>query len=162
MARPREFDRDTVLERAMSVFWTKGYAAASTEELVQAMGIGRQSLYAAFGDKWRLYVEALERYQQESVAGHLHRLRSGASAIAGVEALLVGLIPVDEEARRLGCMGRRLGGGIRCDASPAGRAARPAAARSSSRRWSSDSVSLRRPGRSTRAWMSSAPPGSCR
>jgi TetR/AcrR family transcriptional repressor of nem operon len=105
MARPREFDIDLALERAMSVFWAKGYAAASMDDLLEAMQIGRQSLYTAFGDKRRLYLEALERYQRESVAGHLRRLRSGASPIAGVEALMIGLIPADDAERRLGCMG---------------------------------------------------------
>ena len=105
MARPREFDIDLALKRAMSVFWAKGYAATSMDDLQRAMQIGRQSLYAAFGDKRRLYVEALERYQRDSVAGHLARLRSGASPLAGVEALMVGLIPDDDEARGLGCMG---------------------------------------------------------
>ena len=49
----------------MSVFWLKGYAATSTDDLLQAMKIGRQSMYDTFGDKRRLYVEALERYQRQ-------------------------------------------------------------------------------------------------
>ncbi|HLZ83871.1 MAG TPA: TetR family transcriptional regulator [Caulobacteraceae bacterium] len=105
MARPREFDADLALKRAMSVFWAKGYAATSTDDLLKAMKIGRQSMYDAFGGKPRLYREALERYQQESVAGHLQRLRSGSSPLAGIEALMVGLIPADDDERRLGCMG---------------------------------------------------------
>jgi TetR/AcrR family transcriptional repressor of nem operon len=105
MARPREFDRDDALKRAMSVFWAKGYAGTSTDDLLEAMSIGRQSMYAAFGDKRRLYVEALERYQKDSVAGHLDRLRSAPSPVAGIESLLVGLIPLDRNARSLGCMG---------------------------------------------------------
>jgi TetR/AcrR family transcriptional repressor of nem operon len=105
MARPREFDADLALKRAMSVFWAKGYAATSTDDLLTAMKIGRQSMYDAFGGKQRLYRAALQRYQQESVAGHLERLRSGSSPLAGIEALLIGLIPIDDEERRLGCMG---------------------------------------------------------
>ncbi|MGC1302228.1 MAG: TetR/AcrR family transcriptional regulator [Caulobacteraceae bacterium] len=105
MARPRAFDRDEALLRAMGVFWAKGYAATSTEDLIQAMQIGRQSLYGAFGDKRTLYVEALSHYQQVSVQGHLARLRSGDTPLAGVEALLVGLIPEDDVQRALGCMG---------------------------------------------------------
>jgi TetR/AcrR family transcriptional regulator, transcriptional repressor for nem operon len=105
MVRPREFDRDDALKRAMYVFWAKGYAGASTEDLLRAMSIGRQSMYATFGDKRRLYVEALSRYQQESVRGHLERLRSARSPIAGIESLLLGLIPFDDDTRVLGCMG---------------------------------------------------------
>jgi TetR/AcrR family transcriptional regulator, transcriptional repressor for nem operon len=105
MARPKEFDRDAAVGRAMSVFWQKGYAATSTDDLLRAMKIGRQSMYDTFGDKRRLYVETLERYQQESVAGHINRLRSTASPLAGIEALVVGMIPADRTAREKGCMG---------------------------------------------------------
>ncbi len=105
MARPREFDADLALKRAMSVFWAKGYAATSTDDLLKAMKIGRQSMYDAFGGKQRLYRDAIERYQQESVGGHLERLRSGSSPLAGIDALLIGLIPTNDEERRLGCMG---------------------------------------------------------
>ena len=69
------------------------------------MKIGRQSLYDTFGDKRRLYVEALERYQRESIAGHMKRLRSTASPLAGIEALVVGLISSDRATREQGCMG---------------------------------------------------------
>jgi TetR/AcrR family transcriptional repressor of nem operon len=105
MARPKEFDRDAAVERAMSVFWRKGYAATSTDDLLQAMNIGRQSMYDTFGDKRRLYVEALERYQRQSVSAHIDQLRSTASPLAGIEALLVGVIPSDRVAREKGCMG---------------------------------------------------------
>src|SRR5258708_33130175 len=105
MARPKDFDRDIALERAMSVFWSKGYAATSTDDLLQAMKIGRQSLYDTFGDKRRLYVEALERYQQESVAGHINRLRTTTSPLPGVEALIVGLIVSRRAARENGWLG---------------------------------------------------------
>ena len=105
MARPKEFDREVAVARAMSVFWSKGYAATSTDDLLQAMKIGRQSLYDTFGDKRRLFVEALERYQLDSVAGHIKRLRSIASPLAGIEALVVGVISTDKATREKGCMG---------------------------------------------------------
>ncbi|RQR33039.1 TetR/AcrR family transcriptional regulator [Burkholderia sp. Bp9143] len=105
MVRPREFDRDEALERALRVFWEKGYAGTSTDDLLRAMNIGRQSLYNAFGDKRKLYVEALERYQSDSVSGHVARLAGPASALAGVEALLLGVIAGNAEQRALGCMG---------------------------------------------------------
>src|SRR5258708_35481357 len=69
------------------------------------MNIGRQSLYNAFGDKRKLYLEALQRYQRESTASHLGRLNSGASPLGGIEALLLGLISQDDSVRALGCMG---------------------------------------------------------
>jgi AcrR family transcriptional regulator len=105
MARPREFDRDAAVERAMSVFWRKGYAATSTDDLLRAMNIGRQSMYDTFGDKHRLYLEALERYQRESVAENIGRLRSTASPLAGIEAFVIGIIASDKSARERGCMG---------------------------------------------------------
>ena len=105
MARPREFDRDAAVERAMSVFWRKGYAATSTDDLLRAMNIGRQSMYDTFGDKHRLYLEALEKYQRESVAENIRRLRSAASPLAGIEAFVIGIIASDKSARERGCMG---------------------------------------------------------
>ena len=56
--------------------------------LVDAMGIGRQSLYAAFGDKWQLYRAAVRRYGLDECTAHLEALRSGARAIDGIEAML--------------------------------------------------------------------------
>ena len=60
--RPRSFDRDAALARAMEVFWVKGYEGAAISDLTQAMGIGSPSLYAAFGSKERLFGEAVELY----------------------------------------------------------------------------------------------------
>ncbi len=105
MVRPREFDRDTALERATEVFWEKGFAATATEELVEAMGIGRQSLYNTFGDKRRLYLEVLETYQRRTTAGHLKRLSDPFSPTDGLLALLTGLVGEDDRLRTLGCMG---------------------------------------------------------
>jgi len=62
MARVREFDETEVLERAMRLFWRRGYEATSIHDLVAEMGIGRGSLYGTFGDKHTLYLAALDRY----------------------------------------------------------------------------------------------------
>jgi AcrR family transcriptional regulator len=105
MARPREFERDAALTAAIEVFWTKGFAATSTEDLVQAMGIGRQSFYNAFGDKRRLYLEALETYQRNATSCHIGRLTTPASPLEGLRDLLVGLIPDDDALRCRGCLG---------------------------------------------------------
>ncbi|MFI9596954.1 TetR/AcrR family transcriptional regulator [Nonomuraea sp. NPDC052265] len=63
MARQRAFDRDAALESALRAFWKHGYEATSIAELTAAMGIRPPSLYAAFGDKRRLFEEAVRRYQ---------------------------------------------------------------------------------------------------
>src|SRR5438876_3991712 len=60
--RPRAFDPDTALERAMHVFWAKGYEGASLSDLTGAMRINRPSLYAAFGNKEHLFGKVLDRY----------------------------------------------------------------------------------------------------
>jgi TetR/AcrR family transcriptional regulator, transcriptional repressor for nem operon len=64
MGRHKEFDRDGALHKAMEVFWSRGYEAASIQDLVLRMGINRQSLYDTFGDKHTLYLQALDRYRQ--------------------------------------------------------------------------------------------------
>src|SRR5215207_11169722 len=64
MARHKEFDRDEALQRAMEVFWARGYGATSVGNLVRHMGINRQSLYDTFGDKHALYLQALDRYRE--------------------------------------------------------------------------------------------------
>lgn len=63
MARPREFDRDEVLEQALQLFWSRGYELTSMADLVEHLGVGRQSLYDTFGDKRALYLQALDRYK---------------------------------------------------------------------------------------------------
>ncbi|WP_102961250.1 TetR/AcrR family transcriptional regulator [Mangrovicella endophytica] len=66
--RPRAFDREAALAEATRLFWAKGYEATSIAELTQAMGIGGPSLYAAFGSKEALYVEALRHYSDSNAA----------------------------------------------------------------------------------------------
>ena len=68
MARPREFDPDAVLERAMTVFWSNGYEATSLNDLCEATQLNRSSLYATFGDKHALFLETIDRYGDRAVA----------------------------------------------------------------------------------------------
>ena len=65
--RPRAYDPDVALRRALETFWTKGYSRASLDDLVIATGMNRPSLYAAFGDKQALYLSALENYWEQSL-----------------------------------------------------------------------------------------------
>jgi AcrR family transcriptional regulator len=62
MGRPREFDTEAALEKAMRLFWAKSYEGTSVADLTESLGISRPSLYAAFGDKQSLFHAALERY----------------------------------------------------------------------------------------------------
>src|SRR5258707_13616400 len=91
MARAKEFDRDVALRRAIPVFWKKGFARTSTEDLVAAMGIGKQSLYDTFGDKRGLFLEALRTYNSEGVASLVKRVAGGASRITAIEGVPGGL-----------------------------------------------------------------------
>ena len=86
--RPREFDCEEALDRALSVFWAKGYEGASLPELTKAMGINRPSMYAAFGNKDQLFRKALDRYSQR--ASHVCDALSKPTAREVVESLLRG------------------------------------------------------------------------
>jgi TetR/AcrR family transcriptional repressor of nem operon len=84
MARPREFEHDVVLDRAMRIFWSRGYEATSVQDLVDHMGIQRGSLYATFGDKRTLFFAAIDRYDRVVTAKLLAALDEPAS---GLEAI---------------------------------------------------------------------------
>jgi len=84
MARPREFDVDEALDRATDVFWKRGYEATSVQDLVDALGVNRASLYGTFGDKAQLFSAVLDRYGRQ-VNGLVERAlappASGAEAV---------------------------------------------------------------------------------
>jgi AcrR family transcriptional regulator len=86
--RPREFDRDAALEAAMLLFWRKGFAATSMNDLCDTMGVRSPSLYAAFGSKEELYLEAMEHYVQTRGAVW-NKLAEGETVRAGIENLLI-------------------------------------------------------------------------
>jgi TetR/AcrR family transcriptional regulator, transcriptional repressor for nem operon len=65
MARPREFDADTALDRAMELFWSKGYEATSLDDLCEVTGLSRSSLYATFGSKRNLLLRSVDRYVEQ-------------------------------------------------------------------------------------------------
>jgi len=89
VGRPRGFDRDTALEAAMFLFWRKGFATTSMNDLCDAMGVGSPSLYAAFGSKEALYLEAVEHYARTQGPPVWDKLADGATARAGIENLLI-------------------------------------------------------------------------
>ena len=106
IGRPREFDRDAALEAAMLLFWRKGFAMTSMNDLCEAMGIRSPSLYAAFGSKEALYLEAVDHYVRTVGPPVWDRLAEGETARAGVESLLLAAtesLP-KSRARPAGCM----------------------------------------------------------
>jgi AcrR family transcriptional regulator len=86
--RPRSFDRDEALDRAVAVFSEHGYDATPISLLTKALGIGAPSLYAAFGDKRALFLEALDRYMRTYGAFTERALAAEPNARDAVERLL--------------------------------------------------------------------------
>src|SRR5690349_10149725 len=89
--RPRAFDIDDALERAMEVFWRKGYEGASLPDLTKAMGINRPSMYAAFGNKEALFRLALDRYAQ-GPARYVSEALAAPTAREAIHRLFFGVI----------------------------------------------------------------------
>ena len=105
MARPKEFDRGDALQKAIKVFSAHGYEGSSTGALLRGMGISRQSLYDTFGDKRKLYLEALQTYTAVSVSSLTQALNAGSSPLKGLEAMLYGFAARPHEDAALGCLG---------------------------------------------------------
>ncbi|MEM1416021.1 MAG: TetR/AcrR family transcriptional regulator [Myxococcota bacterium] len=97
--RPRTFDEELVLDRAMEIFWRDGYASASLQALLSHMGISRQSLYNTFGCKRRLFLQALDRYMHQKAEPMLAPLEAEEAGFATIIAVFDGL----EAGARAGC-----------------------------------------------------------
>jgi AcrR family transcriptional regulator len=101
--RTRQFDANQALDRALEVFWDRGYEGASLEELTAAMGINRPSLYAAFGNKAELFRKALDRYQTGPLS-FLGEALSQPTARSPVEAIFSGFIKLQRRGNQRGCL----------------------------------------------------------
>ena len=106
MARTKCFDRDAVLDRAMELFWEQGFEATSVQELVEATGINRGSMYDTFGDKRALFIQALTRYADKSATRRLEILNGADKPLDGIRAFFDSVIAAStaEETKRLGCL----------------------------------------------------------
>jgi AcrR family transcriptional regulator len=98
IGRPRAFDDEKALNRAMQVFWRKGYLGTSLSDLTEAMGINRPSLYAAFGNKKSLFRKALARYAK-GPSSYLSDALQEPTARAVVERLLRGVVDLLTDPR---------------------------------------------------------------
>jgi AcrR family transcriptional regulator len=105
MARPREFDRDTALQRAIETFAQHGYEGTSTPMLLEAMKIGRQSLYDTFGDKRALYLESLRSYSEASVGATLAAMFASADVLRGIEQALLAFAENASTPKGTACLG---------------------------------------------------------
>lgn len=92
MARPVEFDRQTVIHKAMDLFWRNGYTATSIQDLLEATDLNRGSLYTAFGSKRQLFLEALAEYGRMRVTQIQTVLQAAESPLAGIYTIFQDLI----------------------------------------------------------------------
>ena len=135
--RPRAFDVDRALEKALLLFWRKGYEGASLSDLTQAMGINRPSLYAAFGDKEALFRKALDRYTT-GPAAYVQKALDLPKARDVVERLLRGAVELlSEPSTPQGCL--LVQGALSC-----GKAADPVRRELSARRTQGEAALRRR------------------
>ncbi len=104
MARPKEFDPERALAKAMNLFWRLGYENASLEALMKEMGIARQSLYDTFGDKRALFLKAMAHYRDQTNSQMQKMLNESPSVRDGFARLLSGLAAETREQHERGCL----------------------------------------------------------
>src|SRR5580698_10014054 len=103
--RPRSFDADAAVERAMNVFWSRGYHATALPDLLRATKLSRGSLYAAFGDKHSLFLLALDRYIADAVTRIDMELDPRKDPVDGLRTYLAGYVERTSGAHgRRGCL----------------------------------------------------------
>jgi AcrR family transcriptional regulator len=105
MARPKEFNTDEALLRAVGLFCRQGYTATSTDELMQVMGVSRQSMYDTFGDKRALFLQALASYVTHSVQSLRVELEKPGPPLCALTNALVAFAERKDMASAEGCMG---------------------------------------------------------
>jgi TetR/AcrR family transcriptional repressor of nem operon len=92
MARTKDFNEDEVLDKALAIFWQKGYNGTSMQELVDGLGISRSSMYDTYTDKYTLFTKSLERYREKTAAEMMHLISEGSSAKAGIKKMLQSVV----------------------------------------------------------------------
>jgi TetR/AcrR family transcriptional repressor of nem operon len=104
MARTKEFNPEKSLDAAVEVFWERGYERTSLDDLMNKMGIARQSLYDTFGDKRALYLKALERYRDKNHAYLRSTLEGDRAVKKGFSRIFEDLIEGGRKEHARGCL----------------------------------------------------------
>ena len=104
MGRHRQFDKDEVLDRAIQVFVEKGFEATSIQDLIDATGINRASLYDTFGDKETLFLEVLDRYDNKMYDDLADCLDSHPSKVEGMKAWFYRIVEQGSNRLHPGCL----------------------------------------------------------
>jgi len=105
MARPQEFKVSEALTNAMRVFWSKGYEAASLNDILSATGLSKSSLYATFGDKRQLFLAAFEAYRRQRLQRLESALNDGQPARQSIEKFFrQGVARAEAPEHAYGCM----------------------------------------------------------
>jgi TetR/AcrR family transcriptional regulator, transcriptional repressor for nem operon len=105
MSRPKEFNPDNAIEKAMQVFWHKGYEATSMEDLLSAMDLNRGSLYDTFGDKRQLFLKVVDRYCTTFVGPKFSLLDQPGPALPTLRRFIGGMIEgALADPQRRGCL----------------------------------------------------------
>lgn len=103
IGRPRKFDPEEALDKAMRLFWKKGYEGTTYADLTAAIGITKPSLYAVFGNKEQLFRKALDRYAEGAPAANKAALEEP-TAFEVVQKILLGVARHQTDARHPGCL----------------------------------------------------------
>ena len=105
LGRPIEFDPDEVLEKAMQVFWSKGYDSTSLQDLLNAMNLSKSSFYQAFGSKHQLFQNCIIRYRELLTGEMMNHLEEAMSGMQFIEDILFTISnEAKDSAERRGCL----------------------------------------------------------
>lgn len=105
MARPQKFDRETVLQKSMQLFWQHGYEGTSLADILQVTGISKSSLYNSFDHKYGLFLEAFDKYRQDRYHDMI-KIFSNMNARTGIECFFRMIITDARNPEKgSGCMG---------------------------------------------------------
>jgi TetR/AcrR family transcriptional regulator, transcriptional repressor for nem operon len=104
MPRAKEFKPEEALEKAMQLFWQKGYFDTSMDDLVEFTGVSRYGLYGTFGDKHDLFIAALQHYRTHTVSAQLALMKTPEASLAQIRSYFSNLMTTGNATGRKGCL----------------------------------------------------------